>query len=77
MRRLKRHHKHLCKTSRTIQMIFVSLMVGIAERAPLGIVQILYAQKVTKHDIMATLSLVTTFLMFGLKVLKSADIFGL
>ena len=38
-RKLKIHKKRLVQTTRTIHMVYVSMMVGIAEGGPLGIFQ--------------------------------------
>ena len=38
-RKLETHKKRLVETTRTIHMAYVSMMVGIAECVPLGILQ--------------------------------------
>ena len=74
---LERHEKRLRKTKQAIKLIYITLMVGVAECLPMGFLQILYAQTVTKHDILATLSLVLTWFQLDMKLSKTVDIHGL
>lgn len=41
---------------------------------PLGILQLIYAQRVEKSDFMDSLSLITTWLMLGMKISKIGEL---
>lgn len=67
---LMKHNKRLVKTSRAIRLAYSSLLVGVAECIPLGILQIIYTQRAKMPGVMGILSLVSTALMLGLKIAK-------
>lgn len=63
------HENRLMRTSRKIKLSMTGLLVATFECLPLGILQILYSQRIkSKLATIDILSLVTSWLMLGLKV---------
>jgi len=72
--KLKNHTKRLTKTKRAIQSTYASMLVGLAECLPLGILQIIFSLRCGVPDAMSQLSLVTTWLMLGMKLVKCTQL---
>merc|ERR1712216_1110833 len=63
------HENRLVKTSRKIKLITAGVLVASLECLPLGILQLAYSQRATsKLGMIDMLSLVTSWLMFGVKI---------
>lgn len=63
---LQVHEQRLIKTSRKIKLVLTGLLVAIFENLPLGILQIVYSQRISsKLSTIGMLSLVTSWLMLG------------
>jgi hypothetical protein len=77
MQAIRKYKKRIIKTHRSIQLIYASFMIGIFECVPLGILQIIYAQYKEQTSWIATISLITTWLMLGMKVSKVPDLYSL
>ena len=71
-KRLVKHQQRLHSTSKKIQMIYLAILVGLAENAPFGILQLIYSIRVAQigetMDALTTISVLTTWCMMGLKV---------
>ena len=71
---LHEHQERLFKTGLAIRTAYASLLVGFFECLPMGILQIVYAQKIPNTELMATILLVTTWTCLGLKIAKVSEI---
>jgi len=72
--KLKKHTIRFTKTKRAIQSTYASMLVGLAECLPLGILQIIFSLRCGVPDAMSQLSLVTTWLMLGMKLVKCTEL---
>jgi hypothetical protein len=80
--KLKKHQKRLNKTKKQIQQMYCSCAVGAFECIPMGILQIGYLLRLAKHNssdinLIGLLSLITTWMMLGMKVSKIPELHGL
>lgn len=67
--KLMKHTMRLQATSRKIKLMLAGLLVAICECLPLGILQIVYSNRIEeKLQTIDMLSTVTSWLMFGLKI---------
>ena len=73
--RLQKHRKRLVKAQRAIKLTYASILVGTAECFPLGLLQVLYSLHLEHSlEVVAMLSLISTWTAFGMKVAKSAEL---
>lgn len=77
--KVKIHQTRVTKTTRDIQMLYVSIMVGMLECVPLGCLQIIFILRTAKlgtsdMDAMGIMSLVTTWCMLGMKLAKVPEL---
>ena len=60
--KLLAHRKNLLRTKRKIQLMLSGLLVAAAENLPLGILQVVYSQRIASHlETMDMLSLITSW----------------
>ena len=62
------HQTRLMKTRNTIQLIYSSMVVGVCECLPLGVLQLQYSKAMGSRTMLEQISLVTTWFMLGIKV---------
>jgi len=72
--KLKKHTKRFVKTKRSIHSAYASMLVGLAECLPLGILQIIFSLRCGVPDAVSQISLVTTWLMLGMKLVKCTEL---
>ena len=68
--KLLKHCKNHKRTSRAINSIYAGVAVAFTECIPLGVLQIVYMQRVDARELIQTISLVVSAAQLGAKVFK-------